>query len=192
MQTEKKMDLKKLIDRLESLPVEIDCDADLARMLNAIVNKGIVKTDTTHLFEKAIELLSSKTMRDGDLLSSVNDVAKRLILAKNILYFKGKSNYTTIDLSRFSGLSHTYVSRVEHCQMPIPTNGSLVRSLAKTLGVEPTDLFPDFKGKLPSLPPLNIRRPVIRDILDELNDLDDGVLNFLLEFIQRLKGVIHK
>jgi transcriptional regulator with XRE-family HTH domain len=198
MKTEQKIDLGTLVTRLEYVMQgniqQPEQDEELVGLIRAIIEKGIAKPNDIHLYELAIKLLSSVNAKTADLplQSELQEVINRLELAKNLIKYKEKAQFSSRELAQKAGISSTYLSRIESCQLPIPTGGRLIKNLARELVVEPKKLFPNYCGNKVDLHPKSYRNPIIRAILEELDGLDDSILKFLLEFIQKFKEIVRK
>lgn len=61
------------------------------------------------------------------------------VFGKNIKYYRFKNKFTQATLSEKAGISSTYLSEVERGQHSVDFD--VIYSLAKSLGIEPYELF---------------------------------------------------
>jgi transcriptional regulator with XRE-family HTH domain len=70
----------------------------------------------------------------------VSNMGKHVTLAKRLKELRQAQGWTQQDLSRASGLSRSYISRLEMGDIALPSSERL-RSLATSLGTTPDDLL---------------------------------------------------
>lgn len=134
------------------------------------------------------------------LAHGLADVADRLRLAAALRKARGEAGFSIRELSRFSGVDHTYISRIERGAVP-PPSAAVMDRLAAPLGVthwtEASGATaedgaataadgaatghrvapPDRPG--PDLAELGLHRSAVRSLLKAVRDLPDEHLELL-------------
>ncbi len=78
-----------------------------------------------------------------DLNSEPNPFRYEKIFCENMKAFREKSNMTTLEMSRISGLAYRDIERMEKGLMPVEIDLNCVFHLARCFGVSPTEFFED-------------------------------------------------
>ncbi|KGK81784.1 hypothetical protein DP73_21180 [Desulfosporosinus sp. HMP52] len=185
--------INELITHLElALSSEFKAEdlSPIAEILAGITERGILKPSNTRGYEKAITLLDQleKKTTNADLAGDIIEVKHRLYVSKNLINYKENAKYSTRELATKANLSHSYISRIESCQLRVPSSEA-IKNLAMALVIEPKFLDPNYKGDNPEFLLPAYKNPTAREILDELDGVNDQTLEFFLRFVKDMKNL---
>lgn len=136
--------------------------------------------------ETGDRLLRSEMVK---LSHGLADVADRVRLAASLRKARREAGFGLRELSRFSGVDHSYISRVERGLVPRPSD-EIMAKLSAPLGLEtstvpaPESADPRRVGKSggsepPGLEQLGLHRSAVRELLKVMRDLPDEHVELL-------------
>lgn len=190
---EKGIDIKELITHLQ-VAISLDSGAKnleaISQILEDITERGIVKPSNTRYYERVIVLLDQLTKKtdNSKYRGNLLEVRHRAEVAKNLINFKQSAKYSSRELASKANLSHSYISRIESCQLKVPSSEA-IKNLAMALVIEPQMLDPDYQGDKPDFLLQAYKNPITREILNELDGVNDQTLDFFLRFIKDMNNL---
>lgn len=132
------------------------------------------------------------------LAGGLADVADRMAVAASLRRARREAGFSIRELSRFAGVDHSYISRVERGAVPRPS-GAVMNRLAGALGLQGWPGGPAASASGPSagqaddpdrpdLAELGLHRAPVRALLKVARELTDEHIELLLVQAKAMRG----